>query len=140
MQGKDAVKGGTLADGSPDPDSSEKRALRGSHPDLSWVTPSGAHEMRIDDIAEPPGTLHVALGMSTRAHAEIASIDLDKVRAAPGVVAVFTGADLRDDWKAAMPCAWPVTEVSVRAKRSSATTVIPIGTAWLLMSLIQRSP
>ena len=29
---------------------------------------------------------------------------------ADGVVAVFTGADLRDDWKAAMPCAWPVTE------------------------------
>ena len=25
-------------------------------------------------------------------------------------MAVFTGADLRDDWKAAMPCAWPVTE------------------------------
>ena len=23
---------------------------------------------------------------------------------------MFTGADLRDDWKAAMPCAWPVTE------------------------------
>ncbi len=31
-------------------------------------------------------------------------------RRAEGVVAVFTGADLRDDWKAAMPCAWPVTE------------------------------
>lgn len=41
-----------LRDGSPDPDSSEKRALRGSHPDLTWVTPSGAHEMLIDDIAE----------------------------------------------------------------------------------------
>ena len=38
------------------------------------------------------------------------SIDTAAARAAEGVVAVFTGADLRDDWKAAMPCAWPVTE------------------------------
>ncbi len=33
--------------------SAAARALRGSHPDLTWVKPSGAHEMRIDDIAEP---------------------------------------------------------------------------------------
>ena len=26
------------------------------------------------------------------------------------MVAVFSAADLQDDWKAAMPCAWPVTE------------------------------
>ena len=42
-----------LRDGSPDPDSSEQRALRGSHPDLTWVTPSGAHEMVKEDIVEP---------------------------------------------------------------------------------------
>ncbi|MBI4896760.1 MAG: AAA family ATPase [Actinobacteria bacterium] len=34
-------------------ESASARALRGSHPDLTWVKPSGAHEMRIDDIAEP---------------------------------------------------------------------------------------
>ena len=27
----------------------------------------------------------------------------------PGVVAVYTGADLRDDWQTPLPCAWPVT-------------------------------
>ena len=27
--------------------------MRGSHPDLTWVTPSGAHEMLLADIAEP---------------------------------------------------------------------------------------
>jgi DNA polymerase-3 subunit delta' len=48
-----AFAAGLLRDGSPDADSSEARALRGSHPDLTWVVPSGAHEMRIDDIAEP---------------------------------------------------------------------------------------
>lgn len=45
-----------LAGGMPDPESAESaaaRALRGSHPDLTWVVPSGAHEMRIEDVAEP---------------------------------------------------------------------------------------
>lgn len=42
-----------LTEGSPNPESSFDRALRGSHPDLTWVKPSGAHDMRIDDVAEP---------------------------------------------------------------------------------------
>ncbi|MBP2299352.1 xanthine dehydrogenase molybdopterin binding subunit [Azospirillum picis] len=48
----------------------------------------------VDDIAEPAGLLHVYLGLSTRAHARIRSIDLSPVRQAPGVVAVFTAADV----------------------------------------------
>jgi xanthine dehydrogenase large subunit len=48
----------------------------------------------IDDIPEPVGTLHGGLGLSDRAHAEIVSIDLDAVRAAPGVVYVLTAADI----------------------------------------------
>ncbi len=47
-----------------------------------------------DDIPEPPGTLHIALGMSTRAHAEVVGLDLARVRAAPGVVAVLTAGDI----------------------------------------------
>lgn len=47
-----------------------------------------------DDIPELAGTLHAALGMSTRAHARIRSISLDKVRAAPGVVAVLSAEDI----------------------------------------------
>ncbi|MBJ7353289.1 MAG: AAA family ATPase [Thermoleophilaceae bacterium] len=39
-----------LADGARDPESAGDRAMRGSHPDLTWVTPSGAHEMLIEDI------------------------------------------------------------------------------------------
>lgn len=42
-----------LADGAPDPQGAAARVLRNSHADLTWVTPSGAHEMLIDDIAEP---------------------------------------------------------------------------------------
>jgi xanthine dehydrogenase large subunit len=48
----------------------------------------------IDDIREPRGTLHGALGLSQRAHARLKAIDLAPVRAAPGVVAVFTAADI----------------------------------------------
>ncbi|MDZ4135028.1 MAG: molybdopterin cofactor-binding domain-containing protein, partial [Paracoccaceae bacterium] len=47
----------------------------------------------IDDIPTPTGTLHLAFGLSSVAHAEITAIDLGAVRAAPGVVAVFSAAD-----------------------------------------------
>src|ERR1019366_5897218 len=42
-----------LADGAEDPDEVAARVARGSHPDLTWVTPSGAAEMLVADIAEP---------------------------------------------------------------------------------------
>ncbi|MBB2167750.1 xanthine dehydrogenase molybdopterin binding subunit [Gluconacetobacter aggeris] len=48
----------------------------------------------IDDMPEPKGLLHVVPGLSTRAHARIVSMDLDAVRAAPGVVRVLTAADI----------------------------------------------
>ena len=47
-----------------------------------------------DDILELRGTLHAALGLSQRAHARIRSMDLARVRAAPGVIAVLTAADI----------------------------------------------
>src|SRR5258705_6253322 len=47
-----------------------------------------------DDIPEVRGTLHAAIGTSERAHARLESVDLSKVRAAPGVVAVFTAKDI----------------------------------------------
>jgi xanthine dehydrogenase large subunit len=47
-----------------------------------------------DDIAEVQGTLHAALGLSSKAHAKIVAIDLDAVRASAGVVAVLTVADI----------------------------------------------
>ncbi len=48
----------------------------------------------VDDIPELTGTLHCALGLSTEAHAEIVSINLEPVLAVPGVVAVFTARDI----------------------------------------------
>ncbi|HEX3618640.1 MAG TPA: hypothetical protein VHU61_18995 [Solirubrobacteraceae bacterium] len=42
-----------LASGAPDPASAQARALAGAHPDLTWVVPSGAHEILVADIDEP---------------------------------------------------------------------------------------
>jgi aerobic carbon-monoxide dehydrogenase large subunit len=43
-----------------------------------------------------PGMLHAVLVRSPHAHATIGDIDVSAARAVPGVVAVFTGADLTD--------------------------------------------
>ncbi|MGR6430091.1 xanthine dehydrogenase molybdopterin binding subunit [Rhizobium sp. PAMB 3174] len=48
----------------------------------------------IDDMPEPANLLHGALGLSTRAHAKILSMDLSEVEASPGVVCVLTGKDV----------------------------------------------
>ena len=56
-----------------------------------------------------PGALHLAVLRSPYAHARIKSINVSDALAMPGVVAVYTGKDLRDAWAAPMPCAWPVT-------------------------------
>jgi DNA polymerase III subunit delta' len=42
-----------LADGAPDPERAARRVRDGVHPDLTWVTPSGAAEMLVSDIDEP---------------------------------------------------------------------------------------
>ncbi|MGZ4755766.1 MAG: xanthine dehydrogenase family protein molybdopterin-binding subunit [Acidimicrobiia bacterium] len=63
----------------------------------------------VDDLAVP-GALHVKLLRSTVAHARIVSIDTGAAASMPGVVAVYTGADLRDEWANPLPCAWPVTD------------------------------
>jgi xanthine dehydrogenase large subunit len=48
----------------------------------------------VDDMPEAPGMLHLAFGLSTDGHARLAGLDLARVRAAPGVVAVFAAADI----------------------------------------------
>ncbi|RVT85562.1 xanthine dehydrogenase molybdopterin binding subunit [Rhodobacteraceae bacterium CCMM004] len=48
----------------------------------------------VDDIPVPRGCLHLAFGLSAEAHGAITALDLDAVRAAPGVVAVLTADDL----------------------------------------------
>ncbi len=48
----------------------------------------------VDDVPELVGTLHAALGLSPVAHARITALNLDAIRAMPGVVAVLTADDI----------------------------------------------
>ena len=55
-----------------------------------------------------PGMLHLAMVRSPFAHARITAIDTAAARAATGVIAVLTGADIADE-QGALPNAWQVT-------------------------------
>jgi xanthine dehydrogenase large subunit len=48
----------------------------------------------IDDLPEPRGLLHVAIGGAPIARGRIVSVDLEAVKAVPGVVAVITAKDV----------------------------------------------
>ncbi len=48
----------------------------------------------VDDVPPPPGMLHAAVAGSPKAHGIITRIDTTAARAAPGVVAVLTAADV----------------------------------------------
>ncbi len=57
-----------------------------------------------------PGTVYMAVVRSPYPHARIKGVSLDAARAAEGVVAALSGADLAGEWAGGLPCAWPVTE------------------------------
>jgi DNA polymerase-3 subunit delta' len=48
-----AVAAELLAGGAADPEGARARVHSGAHPDLTWVVPSGAHEILVADIDEP---------------------------------------------------------------------------------------
>ena len=48
----------------------------------------------VDDMREPPGTLHIYIAMSERAHAVVKRLELERVRAQPGVAIVLTAKDV----------------------------------------------
>ncbi len=54
------------------------------------------------------GMLHLAMVRSPVAHAQITNIDTSTARSMPGVLAVYTGADLADE-QGSLPCAWVIT-------------------------------
>ena len=62
----------------------------------------------VDDI-KLPRMLHVSLARSPHAHANIKAIDTSKARASEGVVAVFTGGQLKDQL-GSLPVGWVVPD------------------------------
>jgi carbon-monoxide dehydrogenase large subunit len=61
------------------------------------------------DNYQATGLLHAAIVRSPFAHARIANVDVSKARSSPGVVAAFSGEDLKDEYSA-LPCFWPVSD------------------------------
>jgi carbon-monoxide dehydrogenase large subunit len=61
----------------------------------------------VDDMNRP-GQLHAYIRRSDRPHARIKGIDISAAAAAPGVVAVYTGADLVADGIGGLPCGWQI--------------------------------
>lgn len=64
------------------------------HPHDSAILHVTGAARYVDDIPVPKGTLHLAFGLSSIARGQIRDMNLDAVRAAKGVVAVLTAADL----------------------------------------------
>ncbi len=65
-------------------------------------------EAKYTDDMVLPGMAHLAVVRSPHAHARIRGIDTSAARAVPGVVAVFTGPEMRDAGFGGIPCAWVV--------------------------------
>ena len=70
--------------------------------DARFLTGAGQYT---DDVVMH-GQTYAAFLRSPYAHARIKSIKLDKAKQAPGVVQIFTGADLADAKVGGLPCGW----------------------------------
>ncbi|MFL5750941.1 MAG: xanthine dehydrogenase family protein molybdopterin-binding subunit [Chloroflexota bacterium] len=68
--------------------------------DPKFITGKGRY---LDDV-QLTGTTHLAILRSPYAHAKINSIDIERAKAMPGVLAVFVGADIPYN---PLPMAWP---------------------------------
>src|SRR5690242_14360855 len=75
--------------------------------DYRFLTGAGQYT---DDVALPRQT-YAAFVRSPHAHANIRRISIDKAKRAPGVVAVYTGADLAAAKVGGLPCGWLITDV-----------------------------
>ena len=70
--------------------------------DYRFLTGQGTYT---DDINRP-GQLHAHILRSPHANAGVGGIDTAAAASAPGVVAIFTGADLAADGIGGLPCGW----------------------------------
>jgi carbon-monoxide dehydrogenase large subunit len=76
--------------------------------DNRFLTGSGVYT---DDV-NMPGQTYAYFLRSPHAHARIGRIDTSKAANSPGVLAVFTGADLAADKVGGLPCGWGITDVN----------------------------
>ena len=67
-------------------------------------------QARFVENLSAPGMVWMVVVRSPYAHAGLKRIDSSKALKMPGVVGVFTAADLEDEWGGPLPFVWPITE------------------------------
>jgi aerobic carbon-monoxide dehydrogenase large subunit len=93
--------------------------------DQRFLTGAGQYT---DDVVMHGQTYAVFL-RSPYAHARIKSIDLAKAKAAPGVVQIFTGADLAEAKVGGLPCGWLIHSKDGTPMKEPAHPVLAQGKA-----------
>jgi carbon-monoxide dehydrogenase large subunit len=76
--------------------------------DYRFLTGAGQYT---DDVTLPHQS-HAAFVRSPHGHAKIKSVNTAKAKAAPGVLAVFTGDDIAAAKLGGLPCGWLITDVN----------------------------
>jgi carbon-monoxide dehydrogenase large subunit len=79
-----------------------------------------------DDIVLPRQTYCYFL-RSPLAHATIRNIDVSAAKNAPGVVAVFTGADIDASGAGGMPCGWLITSIDGSPMKEPKHPILAVG-------------
>jgi carbon-monoxide dehydrogenase large subunit len=93
--------------------------------DHRFLTGNGQYT---DDISLDRMTYAVFV-RSPHAHAVIKGIDTAKAAQAPGVVGIFTGADLEKNKIAGLPCGWLITDVDGQPMKEPPHPCLAIGKA-----------
>jgi len=76
--------------------------------DYRFLTGSGQYT---DDV-EFQGQAYAAFVRSPHAHATLRKVNVEEAKRAPGVLAVYTGADLAAAKVGGLPCGWLITDVN----------------------------
>jgi carbon-monoxide dehydrogenase large subunit len=91
--------------------------------DYRFLTGAGQYT---DDVTLPRQS-HAAFVRSPHAHAKIKSVNAAKAKAAPGVLAVYTGEDIAAAKLGGLPCGWLITDVNGQPMKEPPYPVIAQG-------------
>ncbi|MGI8701608.1 MAG: xanthine dehydrogenase family protein molybdopterin-binding subunit [Nocardioidaceae bacterium] len=86
-----------------------------------------------------PGMLHLSMVRSPMAHARIVSVDTAAAKAAPGVVAVYSGADLADE-QGGLPNAWAIVPDQLAPNHPSIAVDTVNFAGEIVAVIVARSP
>src|SRR5260370_16759282 len=91
--------------------------------DIRFITGKGHY---VDDVNRPGQTFAYFL-RSPHAHATINSIDVAQAAKAPGVLGIFTGADIEADKLAGLICGWMIHSKDVAPFKAAAHPPLALG-------------